>query len=82
MRFKEPLTRVELRAIQDRNPNSADVKALLWEIARLRSVILHADQLQRLVDSLPGPQGQVLESMREKLLVEPCVIEFPRLDAA
>ncbi len=80
MRFKASLTKEDLRAVQERNKDVADVKALLWEIARLRSVILQADQLQRLIGTLLGPQGQVLESMREVLLKEPCVLEFPRLD--
>jgi len=80
MRWKPPLTKDDLHAIQERNRDSADVRALLWEVARLRSVVLHADHLQRLVSSLPGPQGQVLESLRHLLVTEPCVHEFPRLE--
>jgi hypothetical protein len=79
MRWKEPLTKNDLRDIQERNMDSADVRALLWEIARLRGIMLYADQLQRLISTLPGPQGQVLESLRSTLLTEPCVLEFPRL---
>lgn len=80
MRFRAPLTKDDLRAIQDRNMASTDVRALLWEIARLRSMVLQADQLQRLLGALPGPQGQVLVSLQESLKVEPCVQEFPRLE--
>ncbi len=36
MRFREPLTKTVLQDIQGRNPD-ADVRALLWEVARLRS---------------------------------------------
>jgi hypothetical protein len=79
MRLKDPLTKAVLQEIQDRNPESADVRALLWEVARLRSVLLYADQLQRMLTTLPGPQGTLLESLREKLKDEPCVKEFPRL---
>lgn len=79
MRWKQPLTKDELCAIRERNRAAPDVMALLWEIARLRSIVLHADHLQRLVSSLPGPQGQVLESLRQMLVDEPCVLEFPRL---
>jgi len=40
MRFKPPLTRDDLAAIQDRSSNSPDTRALLWEIARLRALVL------------------------------------------
>ena len=79
MRFKPPLTRDDLRAMQDRNPGDADVQALLWEIARMRSLVLYADQLQRMLTTLPGQQGDILEALRQKLANEPCVKEFPRL---
>ncbi|MEH6434272.1 hypothetical protein [Massilia sp. DD77] len=79
MGFKPPLSRDTLREIQNRNLDSADVHALLWEIKRLRATVLHADQLQRLLTTLSGPQGDVLEALREKLKDEPCVREFPRL---
>jgi hypothetical protein len=79
MRFKEPLTREQLRAIQERNAGSADVNVLLWEIARLRGQLLVADQLQRMVTSLPGQQGVILNTLRERLRDEPCIAEFPRL---
>lgn len=79
MGFKEPLPTDHLRAIQDRNRDSADVRALLWEIKRLRSTVLYADQLQRMLTTLPGSQGAILDTLREKLKDEPCVKEFPRL---
>lgn len=79
MGFKPPLTKETLIAIQDRNPESADVRALLWEVKRLRATLLYADQLQRMLSTLPGPQGSILETLREKLKDEPCVNEFPRL---
>ncbi|MDY0974982.1 hypothetical protein SOM61_08410 [Massilia sp. CFBP9012] len=82
MNFKPPLTREELRAIQDRNLYSPDVRALLWEVKRLRALALYVDQLQRIVGTLPGQQGDVLESIREQLRNEPCVTEFPRLDSS
>jgi len=79
MRFKPPLTRDDLIGIQERNPESADVRALLWEVKRLRAFALYVDQLQRIVGTLPGQQGDVLESIRKQLEDEPCVKEFPRL---
>ena len=79
MGFKPPLTRETLVEIQERNPGSADVRALLWEVKRLRALVLYADQLQRMLSTLPGPQGAILDTLREKLKDEPCVNEFPRL---
>ncbi|HBI67801.1 MAG TPA: hypothetical protein DDZ22_01905 [Massilia sp.] len=79
MGFKPPLTREQLVEIQDRNPGSADVRALLWEVKRMRALVLYADQLQRMLGTLPGPQGAILDTLREKLKGEPCVSEFPRL---
>ena len=69
----------QLRKMQERNRDSADVLTLLWEIKRMRATLLYADQLQRMLPTLPGPQGAILGTLREKLKGEPCVKEFPRL---
>jgi hypothetical protein len=79
MRFKPPLTKADLHSIKERGAGEPDVAALLWEIARLRGTVLYADQLQRLLGALPGPQGQVLDALRSMLVDDPCVEEFPRL---
>jgi hypothetical protein len=79
MRFKPPLTRADLVAIQERNPESTDVRALLWEVKRFRALTLYVDQLQRILGTQPGPQGDVLQAIRAQLEEEPCVKEFPRL---
>ena len=79
MGFKPPLTKETLKEIQDRNPESADVRALLWEVKRLRALALYIDQLQRMLGTLSGPQSTLLASIREQLRDEPCVKEFPRL---
>jgi hypothetical protein len=79
MRFKPPLTKSDLHAIKERNPGEPDIVALLWAIARLRRTVLYADQIQRLLGTLPGPQGQVLDALRAMLVDEPCVKELPRL---
>jgi hypothetical protein len=53
-RFKAPLIHDQLVAIQERNKDNADIFALLWEIKRLRAVVLQADQLQRSIRGRPG----------------------------
>jgi len=40
MRFKSALTKDDLTAIQERSADSPDVRALLWEVARLRALAL------------------------------------------
>jgi len=57
MRFKPPLTRADLIAIQERNSGSADVRALLWEVKRFRALALYVDQLKRILGTQPGPPG-------------------------
>jgi hypothetical protein len=79
MRFKPALTKADLQAIQDRGRDQPDIRALLWEVARMRSLLLYADQLQRMLGTLPGQQGDLLDSFRKMLADEPCVKEFPRL---
>ena len=74
-----PLTKADLKAIQDRNPDAPDVRGLLWEIKRLRATVLYADQLQRTIGTMAGAQGLVLEALRDRLKDEPCVQEFPQL---
>lgn len=76
--MKPPLTKADLQAIQERA--SPDVLTLLWEIKRLRGIVLRADQLQRLMGDVGGSVGMVLNGLRAELEGEPCVAEFPRLD--
>ena len=78
MAFRPPLTKTELHAIGARR-DSADINALIWEIKRLRALVLRADQLQRCLGSLAGGAGAVLNSLRSDLEGEPCIDEQPRL---
>ena len=80
MPFRPPLTAAELRVIWDRNHDNSDVQDLVWEIKRLRSTVLRADQLQRQLGSVGGIQGAMLESLRFALAEEPCVAEQATLD--
>ena len=54
------------------------MRALLWEVKRFRELALYVAQLQRILGTLPGPLGDVLEAIRTQLENEPCVKEFPR----
>ncbi|KDD49538.1 hypothetical protein L533_3727, partial [Bordetella bronchiseptica OSU553] len=45
MPFRDPLTHAQLRAIRERQPWNPDVVALLWEVKRLRAMMLRAYQL-------------------------------------
>lgn len=74
------MTKLQLHEVAVRNPQSADVIALLWEIKRLRSIVLRADQLQRALGEVGGAKGLILGGLRDALDGEPCVAEFPRLD--
>jgi hypothetical protein len=77
--FKQPLTKEQLRGIQNRNLDSVDVRALLWEIARLRALLVRADQLQRSLGNIAGGPGIVLVAFRKEVKDESCITEFPRL---
>ncbi len=73
--FKPALTKDDLLAIQARSRNDPDVRALLWEVKRLRAMVLRADQLQRALGPLGGGPGAILHAMRLDLQTEPCVLE-------
>lgn len=73
MLFKPPLTRERLHDI-GKLKDGRDINELLWEIKRLRGLVLKIDQVQRnLVPT--GGTALVLESLRADLRVEPCVLE-------
>ena len=78
MPFKPPLTKDDLHAIKLRR-DGADVPALLWEIARLRAIVLRADQLQKALGDAGGGVGMLVTALRAELDGEPCVAEFPRM---
>lgn len=77
--MRPKLTKSDLHAIGQRS-NSPDVRALLWEIHRLRGIALRADQLAKALGAMGGAHGMMLDSLRAELEGEPCVAEFPRLD--
>lgn len=81
MPFRPPLSTDELRAIGLRN-SAGDILPLLWEIKRLRGMVLRANQVIRDLPQIGGPNGIVRECLQADLKVEPCVLdeEARRLD--
>jgi hypothetical protein len=76
--MRPKLTRADLHEIGIRS-NSPDVRTLLWEIKRLRAIVLRADQLVRELGPLGGAAGMMRDGLQAELEGEPCVAEFPRL---
>ena len=74
-RFPPALTKVQLEEIKERRKGDADVKALLWEVARLRTHVLQADQLLR---TMTGHQAHesVLRDLAREIKNEPCITEL------
>lgn len=75
MPFKDPLTADQLRAIRERQPWNPDVISLLWEIKRLRSIILRANQLSCDLQRPNGILATVFDDWIQQIHAEPCVLE-------
>lgn len=75
-RYKLPkLTAEDLRGILNVYPHP-EVRTLLWEIYRLRLLVLRADQLTRVMDAgCAATTQQVLATLRDELVGEPCIKE-------
>lgn len=76
-RFKRALTKADLTAIQERSADSADVRALLWEVARLRALALRTHDYFRQGSSSTAPI--LAGALRTMLEDEPVVQEQKRL---
>lgn len=74
MPFRPPLTTDELRAIQKRN-DDPDVRTLLWEVARLRSLARSASQVLPLCSPVGSTACILHDALKAKLDEEACVIE-------
>ncbi|CAN7779276.1 hypothetical protein LJR296_007885 [Cupriavidus necator] len=69
------LTASQLRAIYERNP-SAEVRELLWEIHRLRLLVLRAHQLVETMGSTQPPATELVRDiLHQELGGEPCIEE-------
>lgn len=73
--FPRPLTHDELRAIRERQPWNPDVLTLLWEVKRLRSMMLRAYQLSGEFHRPVGVLANCYDEYMAQLVVEPCVLE-------
>lgn len=77
--FRPPLTAAELRQIGLRG-DPADIIRLLWEIKRLRSIVLRAHQYQRTIHGGSGGSQLVLNALRRELESEPVILELGTCD--
>lgn len=76
--YREPLTDAQMRALWERNP-SPEVRALLWEVFRLRGIALRAHQVSVMIGDQPDTFGptftRVLSILREQLSKDPAIIQ-------
>ncbi|MCM3609129.1 hypothetical protein M4D49_26965 [Cupriavidus pauculus] len=69
------LTAAQLRAAYERNP-CAEVRELLWEIHRLRLLVLRANQLLETMGRTNPPATQLVKDiLLRELEGEPCIDE-------
>jgi len=71
------LTKDDLKAIQDRNPDSPDARALLWEVAQLRALALRTHDYFRQGSS--STSLILADSLCTMLEDEPVIQEQSRL---
>ena len=76
---RKPLTTVELVEIRLRS-DSPDMRAVLWEIRRLRRIVSRADQLERSLGPTGGAVGMIRDILRAELDEEPSIAELIRID--
>lgn len=81
MPFRHPLSTDELRAIRERQPWNPDVIALLWEVKRLRSMLLRLHQVSGDLKRPASLMGEIYDDLLAGLAVEPCVIERDQMTA-
>lgn len=76
MPLKPPLSLAELKAIAERN-DSADVRALLWEIRRYHVLMSRFYQLARSVPP-DGSLGLIAQCAMNEMADDPAVMEIKR----
>lgn len=76
------LSATQLRAVYTRNP-CPEVRELLWEIYRLRLLLLRANQfLEATTGGCANSTGLIGDIFRAELQGEPCIVERKAWDAA
>ena len=73
---RKPLSTVELVEIRLRS-DSPDMRAVLWEIRRLREIAATADELERSLGPRVDMSGLIRASLRVQLDDEPCTVSMP-----
>ncbi|WP_249205454.1 hypothetical protein [Achromobacter sp. Marseille-Q0513] len=64
-----------MREIRERQPWNPDVLTLLWEIKRMRSLLLRLDQVSCDLRRPTGLMGDIYDELMQQIAVEPCVVE-------
>ncbi|MFY1961341.1 hypothetical protein [Achromobacter xylosoxidans] len=75
MPFRNPLTTEQLRAIRERQPWNPDVIDLLWEIKRMRSMLLRLHQVSGDLKRPASLVGEIFDDLMAAVATEPCVME-------
>lgn len=75
MPFKPPLTLEDLHEIQQRPPSVENTRRLLWEIKRIRSMVLRLHQVSCDLKRPDGQAGELYDELLASVVAEPCVIE-------
>ena len=72
-KFRKPLSIEQLKEIQERS-DSPDMRAVLWEVRRLREIAATADELERSLGPRVGMSGLIRASLRVQLDGQPCFV--------
>jgi hypothetical protein len=75
MPFKDPMPMEVLRYLAKTRRADPDVRALLWEISRLHSLLSRQHQLARSSMPWTGVMATLWDEHKEALCKEPCLIE-------
>lgn len=75
-KFRKPLSIEQLKEIQERS-DSPDMRAVLWEVRRLREIAATADELERSLGPRVGMSGLIRASLRVQLDDQPCFVSMP-----
>ena len=75
-KIRHPLCIEQLKEIQERS-DSADMRAVLWEVRRLREIAAMADELDRSLGPRVGKPGLIRAALRVQLDGQHCFVVMP-----